>query len=238
MSVHVFLFKKKGISLRENRLDEANTLWEYILTTYGYCPGSENLREERIYHAIFQPTFHRHCFLSLHITPPDTDAILTFGYLEHIWEWKRHLEILSAIREMQEFPLLSDDAFDYLKNIQMEALREKYGVSLFPDEESVYLRNVQMAAVPLEALRHFEQHMQEIQPFELRTLMLEPEEARDGITARGIVTDRYRTHRFDIWPVPLTERQRTFFLEFIRLGSTSVEEAEQEHLKEIQRYLH
>jgi hypothetical protein len=213
MSVHVFLSKKKGRSLRENRLDEANTLWEYILTTYGYCPGSEDLREERIYHAIFQPTFHRHCFLSLHTTPPDTDAILTFGYLAHAWEWKRYLEILSAIREIQEFPLLSDDACVYLKNIQMEA-------------------------VPLETLRHFEQQMQEIHPFELSTLMLEPQDARDGITARGIVTDRYRTHRFDIWPAPLTDRQRAFFLEFIRLGSASVEEAEQEHLKEIQRYLY
>ncbi|GCF09982.1 hypothetical protein [Dictyobacter arantiisoli] len=238
MSVHVFLSKKTGISLRENRLNEANTLWEYILTTYGYCPESENLREERIYHAIFQPTFHRHCFLSLHITPTDTDAILTFGYLAHIWEWKRYLEILSAIREMQEFPMLSDDAFVYLKNIQMEALREKYVFSSFPDEESVYLRNVQMTAVPLETLQYFEQKMQEIQPFELGILVPEPQYARDGITARGIVTDRYRTHRFDIWPVPLTGRYRAFFLEFIRLGSACVEEAEQKHLKEIQRYLY
>jgi hypothetical protein len=238
MSVHVFLSKKNGISLRENRLNEANTLWEYILTTYGYCPGSENLREERIYHAIFQPTFHRHCFLSLHIPATDTNAILTFGYLASIWEWKRYLEIVSAIREMQEFPRLSDDAFVYLKNIQMEALREKDVFSSFPDEESVYVRNVQIVAVPLEAFQHFEQRMQEIQPFELGTLMLDPQDARDGITARGIVTDRYRAHRFDIWPVPLTHRHRAFFLEFIRVGSASIEEAEQEHLKEIQGYLH
>ncbi|WP_201378440.1 hypothetical protein [Ktedonobacter sp. SOSP1-52] len=223
--------------MKENRLEETNTLWEYILTTYGYCPASENLQEERIYHAIFQPTFHRHCFLSLHITPGDTDALLTFGNLAHIWDLKRYFEILSEIREMQEFPILSDEATIYLSSMQRETLGGKSVFPSFINEESVYLRNVQMAPVPVEALRHFEQKMQEVQPFELNSLMLKPQEARDGITARGIITDRYSKHHFDIWPIPLTSRHKAFFLEFIRLGCTSVEGTGQENLKEIQRYL-
>jgi hypothetical protein len=237
LPVCISLFKKNEKSWRENRLNASCTLWEYILATYGYSPGSENLQEERIYHAIFEPTFHRSCFLSLSITPNDTDAILTFGYLADIWEWERYREILSALRK-NEFPVLADEARVYLMNMQKKALEGKYELPFFPNEESFYVRDVQMAAVPLDALQRFRQHMLELHPLGLHT----PNATaigRDGMLARGIVTDRHCTHRFDLWTVEkeLTNRHRAFFHALIDVGYASFEAGVQGYLNEIRRYL-
>lgn len=216
-----------------NKLDEANTLWECILAIYGYCPGPEDLRNERVYHAIFRPAFHRSCFLSVHLSPTDSEAILTFGYFVHAWEWKKYLEILAAIRTMQGSSRYSEDTFASDKSRQGEILSQLSEHLPLLEEESAYISKVHMAAISSEALEQFERRMQEIDPFELATLMLEPQQARDGIAARGIVTEQARSHRFDIWPVPLTSRHRAFFLACISIGCACLEGAEQEQLKAV-----
>lgn len=159
--------------------------WEDLLTAYGYCLRPERLQEEHLYHAIFQPAFHQPCFLSLYITFPGVESILTFGYLTNNCKWERNKELHSQRKETVTFA--------------------KPG-----DEESVYLRDVQMIDVPLEALQHFEQQMHEVHLLAPGNSQLTGR-GRDGMGARGIVTDKNGTHHFDIWTMEeLAEQQSAF----------------------------